>query len=79
MSSILGRFANGRLETAHENVWQELLDWLDEAKRAYNIRLRSGNFHAAKERADTKQAFLEFALGKGVKRGDALALYRRHF
>lgn len=83
MSSLIARVVNhGRgeqVEVIREGAWQELLDWLSWAKDAHTARAKTGQYDGAKERSDTKAAFLEFAAERGVKRGDALALYRRWF
>lgn len=76
---VVNRGRGDQRERATAGVWQDLIDWLNWAKDAHAARQKTGQYDGAKERADTKAAFLEFAAGKGVKRGDALKLYRRYF
>lgn len=83
MSSLVARLVNHgngeQVEVVHDGVWQELLDWITWAKDAQRERAATGKYDIAKERADLKQAFLSFAAEKGLKRGDALRIYRRWF
>jgi hypothetical protein len=79
MPELLGRIHEGVLDVRIWGAQSELLEVFNELKDAYNLRLETGHYSAAKERRDLHEAFLERAATMGVRRKDAERLFRRWF